>query len=111
MADHVVVCERVIALAERAFDLDGFVFGPHTDLVSIAMQTDPEALEGLLAMLEREFDIQAPQILSESGKVRRAQLFVDEALTVSQLAEIVATGSWPERWTRSGKTMLPLFYP
>jgi hypothetical protein len=95
--------DAVVAGAERGFALAVFVFGPNTDLSSIAQQTDGECLEGLIEELERAFSMRKPAITDKSGRRRVPQLFIPDRLTVTELADILDSGEWPESWTRPGK--------
>lgn len=98
--------ETVHAIVAAGFELRDFVFGPFTDLVSIADQIgDVERLEWVFEDLQKAFDLRWPEIVDASGCLRRAQLFVPETLTVTELASVADAGAWPISWTRPGKTL------
>lgn len=98
--------EAVRAIVIAGFELREFVFGPATDLISIANQTgDVERIDWVLADLQKAFNLRWPEIIDASGCPRRAQLFVPEALTLTELVAIVDEGAWPISWTRPGKSL------
>jgi hypothetical protein len=96
--------QAVVAGAKRGFELGEFVFGPNTDLVLIAQQTDGEYLEALMEDLDRAFSMKMPALTDERGRRRAPQLFIPDRLTVTELADILDSGEWPESWTRPGKS-------
>lgn len=90
--------DAVMAGAYRHFELDSFVFGPKTNLTSIAGQTDGEVLEELIRDLDQQFAMRTPSVVDKHGRTRVPQLQLPEVLTITQLAEILDTGVWPEAW-------------
>ena len=95
--------DAVVAGARRGFELGEFVFGPHTDLSSIAQQTDGERLEWLIEDLDEAFSMGKPAITDEGGRRRVPQHFIPDRLTVTELADMLDSGAWPQSWTRPGK--------
>jgi hypothetical protein len=90
--------DAVTAGADRHFELDSFVFGPDTNLAFIAGQTDGECLEDLIRDLDQKFAMRTPSIIDKHGRTRVSQLRLPDILTVTQLAEILDSGAWPEAW-------------
>lgn len=97
--------DLVVECVARAFELNDFTYGPNTDLVYVSSQFDPEALEDALEALEHQRKMEWPMLEDSKGRLRRAQLFVPESLTVMELCEIVDSGRWPTSWTRPGKVL------
>ncbi|HET9229788.1 MAG TPA: hypothetical protein VFO00_00780 [Vitreimonas sp.] len=91
-----------MAGASSHFELDGFVFGPDTNLMSIAGQTDGECLEDLIRDLDRQFAMRTPPVVDKHGRTHVPQLRLPDVLTVTQLAEILDCGAWPEAWIWPG---------
>lgn len=92
------VYDAVVAGAEACFELDGFAFGPSTNLTSIAGQTDGECLEDLIRDLDKQFAMRTPDVVDKSGRTRVPQLLIPDVLTVTQLAEILDSSVWPDSW-------------
>jgi hypothetical protein len=90
--------DAVLAGAYKHFELDSFVFGPQTNLNSIAGQTDGECLEELIRDLDQKFAMRTPSVVDKHGRTRVPQLQLPDVLTITQLAEILDTGAWPEAW-------------
>lgn len=90
-------------IVTQTFDRREFVFGPDTDVVSIADQLgDPELVEWIVEDVQRKFSLEWPKVPDKRGRLRRGQLFIAAQLTVSELAAIVDAGRWPDQWTRPG---------
>lgn len=94
--------EAVMAGASSHFELDGFEFGPDTNLMSIAGETDREYMEDLIRDLDRQFAMRTPPVVDKHGRTRVPQLQLPDVLTVTQLAEILDCGAWPEAWIWPG---------
>ena len=89
----------MLEAAQRHFELENFVFGPQTNLSSIANQTDGEALEWLIEDMHQRFNMRWPNARDASGRERKLQLKIPDVLTVTDLAEVLDSGAWPENWT------------
>lgn len=79
-----------------------------TDLIAVSQQRDLEYLEWAIEKLEDEFEMTCPEIPDDKGRMRRAQIFLPDPLTVSELVDIVQSGAWPEAWTREGEWLRDL---
>jgi len=90
--------DAVIAGAYKHFELGSLVFGPNTNLSSIANQTDAEFLEWLIEDLGETFAMRTPKAVDKNGRTRVPQLLIPDVLTVTQLAEILDSGAWPDAW-------------
>ena len=90
--------EAVMTGAYKHFELGGFVFGPNTNLNSIAGQTDAENLEALIADLSGSFAMRTPAVVDKRGRTRVPQMRLPDVLTMTQLAEVLDTGAWPDSW-------------
>lgn len=108
--DRASLQARIIELAQAAYETSEPI-DVDTDLVALAQRVDPEVLEHLLDALQREFRLAWPEIADAAGKPRTAQLFVEAPLTVTQLADIIEFGAWPQSWVREGKFLRRLFEP
>lgn len=93
----------VVEGAKRRFELGDFAFGPNTDLSSIARQTDDERLEWLIEDLTEQFSMRTPSVVDQRGRVRVPQLSIPSELTVTDLANILDAGMWPESWISPGQ--------
>lgn len=93
----------VLKCVQQAFELDNFIYGPNTDLLFVASQFDPEWIEWAIEDLQSERPLEWPLIEDRHGRLRPAQLFLPENLTVAALCQIVDGGKWPSSWARPGK--------
>jgi hypothetical protein len=98
----------VIECVAQSFELDSFTYGPNTDLIFVSSQFDPERVEWAIENLHSKRPLEWPLIEDRHGRLRRAQLFPPERLTVAELCEIVDSGKWPTTWTRPGKVLSDL---
>jgi hypothetical protein len=95
----------VLECVAQAFELDDFTYGPNTDLMFVSSQFDPERVEWAIEDLQKKRPLEWPLIEDRHGRLRRAQLFLPDSLTVAELCQIVDSGKWPTTWTRPGKCL------
>ena len=94
--------DAVVEGARAYFEVN-VAFEADTDLSAIAQATDGELLEDLIWDLDREFAMTTPKVVDAKGRSRVPQLLLPEHLTVTQLAEILDGGVWPESWILPGR--------
>lgn len=94
--------DTVVARARALCECD-VAFEPSTNLMAAAPDADPEWLEDLIGDLDKTFAMKTPRVTDKNGRQRKPQLGIPETLTVTQLADILDSGAWPDSWILPGR--------